>query len=367
MRIDNLHVKNFRNIRELSLEASPDINIICGENAQGKTNILEAIWLFTGSRSFRGAKEADLVLIGENLTRLTMRFYGNGRDNLSALEYGARKKASLNEVDIENASKMAGNFTCAVFSPSHLSLIKEGPEERRRFIDTTILQLRPRYLKVLGDYHKILFQRNALLKNKGRDQSLFETLDIWDQSLAKLWSTIVKTRESYMNRLAPFAQELYSDISGGREELCVSYKGSSDGISGVEDILKALLENRERDRKNGLTGIGPHRDDLEILINGAPARNFGSQGQQRSAVLALKLAECSLMEEITGERPVVLLDDVMSELDFNRREFLLNRLSGGQMFITCCDAGYFSGVKRGKLFSVSGGEITRDHNFCHIY
>ncbi len=366
MRVDSLTLKKFRNIHDLTLIPSPDINIICGDNAQGKTNILEAIWLFTGSRSFRGAKEVEIVTINEDLARMTMGFYGGGRDNLSTLEYGARKNASLNGVDIENAAKLAGNFTCVVFSPSHLSLIKGGPEERRRFIDTTILQLRPRYLKVMSDYNRILFQRNALLKDRGSNPTLIDTLDIWDQSLARLWSAIVRTRDSYMNRLTPLASEVYSGLSGGRESIGMRYMGSAGGISGVNEILSALVENRARDIRNGLTGIGPHRDDLEITIDSVPARAFGSQGQQRSAVLALKLAECALMEEETGERPVVLLDDVMSELDYNRRDFLLNRLSGGQMFITCCDAGYFSGVKRGKVFSVKGGEIIRAQDFSRI-
>lgn len=269
----------------------------------------------------------------------SMAYSDLNRENLTNITLGDKKEVLQNGVGLDSLSALSGSFCSVVFSPAHLNLIKGGPSERRKTLDSVIGQIKPRYIAVCQDYQKQLFQRNTLLKDIPFASSLLDTLDIWDQSLAKTGALITKTRKSFLERLKPFSDDFYNGISSGRESLSLSYSSTIDidGAISEETMLLLLKKNRAEDIRIGSTAVGPHRDDLLIDINAMSAKSFGSQGQQRSAVLALKLGECALIEQVTGQKPVVLLDDVMSELDDLRRDFLLHRLLERQIFITCCD------------------------------
>lgn len=357
MKVTRLSINRFRNLTDIFCRPSPGVNVIYGENGQGKTNLLEAIWLFTGARSFRGASSADYIPFSGARSMFSMAYNDLNRENLTNITLGDKKEVLQNGVALDSLSALSGSFCSVVFSPVHLNLIKGGPSERRKALDTVIGQIKPRYLAVCQDYQKQLFQRNTLLKDIPFSASLLDTLDIWDQSLAKTGALITKTRKSFLDKLVPFSDDFYNGISSGRESLSLSYFSTieTDGAISEETMLLHLKKNRAEDIRVGLTSVGPHRDDLLIDINTMPAKSFGSQGQQRSAVLALKLGECALIEQFTGQKPVVLLDDVMSELDELRRDFLLHRLLERQIFITCCDPMQFVDVD--AAFKIEAGKL----------
>jgi DNA replication and repair protein RecF len=367
MKVEALKLKNFRNIREMELIPHEGANIVYGDNAQGKTNLLEAIWLFSGAKSFRGSKDGEFTSFGEKISVLNLDFYAQERSQTAGIIFnGEKKTAALNEIQQESVAKLAGMFCAVVFSPDHLSLVKQGAEKRRKFIDTSLCQAFPKYIRVLESYTKILRQRNFLLKDMARHPELGDTLEAWDENLINCGAYVTHMRARYVKKLAALAAGIYDGISSGKEVFSASYlpgTGEADIDSKTREEIKesfrlALKDAMEEDIRTGVTTKGPHRDDMEITIGGASARNFGSQGQQRSCILALKLAECGILEERNSEPPVVLLDDVMSELDKNRREYLLNRLEGKQTFMTCCDAESFSALKEGGLiFQIKGGSI----------
>lgn len=365
MRVESLYIKNFRNISGIELKPAPGTNIIFGDNAQGKTNLLEAIWLFSGAKSFRGAKDSEFTRFDENAARLDLTFSAQEREQSASIRFSDGKKTVyLNEIKQESVTKLAGTFCTVVFSPDHLSLIKQGPEKRRKLIDSSLCQAYPKYIKILDGYQKSLKQRNFLLKDIQGHPSLNDMLYVWDNNLLEYGTYIISMRARYIKKLAALAKTYYSGISQGKEEFSAIYAPSFDGeIDGQnrEDIKKKLHEALENSRlddiRHGTTLIGPHRDDMDIMLSGVSARNFGSQGQQRSCILALKLAECGILEERNNEPPVVLFDDVMSELDKSRRDFLLNQLKDKQTFITCCDTAAFDGLSGGKVFEIRAGNI----------
>ena len=367
MRISRLHLEQFRNIESLSVFPCETVNIIYGDNAQGKTNLLEAIWLLSGAKSFRGAKDADLIRFGERRALIESDFFCSGRQQTSKIQLEGKKTAWLNDIRQDSITAFAGIFTTVVFSPSHLGLVKDGPAGRRKFLDTSICQITPRYIGMIGQYQRILLQRNTLLKDISYASALLDTLDIWDEKLSALGGVIIRMRMEYTRRLQKEAEDIYKGISMERESFSLDYRPfelpvqegqTQREISSL--LLEKMMQNRSEDLRSGSTGIGPHRDDLEISINGRSVRSFGSQGQQRSSVLALKLAESRCIGDILGERPVILLDEVMSELDQNRREYLLNHLTGSQIFITCCDKGYFSRLEGGRVFRMEHGQLEQE-------
>ena len=296
---------------------------------------------------FEEQKRADFTLCHDDGVRETE----------TRVILGEKREIRQNGVSLNSFSELCGGFCCVVFSPAHLNLIKGGPAERRKAIDTVIGQIKPRYISLITDYQKLLLQRNTLLKDIKFSSSLIDTLDIWDISLAKTGAAIAKIRDSFVNRLNPLCKEFYYGISGGKESYDMSYNCSvfKDGEISQQTMLEILRQNRAEDIQNGSTSAGPHRDDIIIDINGISARSFGSQGQQRSGVLALKLGECALMQEVTGHSPVILLDDVMSELDDNRRDFLLHRLENRQIFMTCCDPNQIVDID--AKFEIKAGKI----------
>lgn len=370
MEVRKLNISGFRNIENIAVNPCPGVNILFGDNAQGKTNFLESIWLFTGSRSFRGAKDDGLVRIGSQTGFLKMDFFSSERENGAELRIDQSRHAALNGVKLESPSKLAGEFRCVIFSPEHLGLIKEGPQIRRKFLDGAICQLWPKHAALSANYSRALANRNALLKDVPRHSDLLDTIEIWDDRLASFGSQIVFARMRYLSGLLPIAVRIYDGISNGNESLSFSYRsGSGESYPFQKDdrtrslseircfLAEKFFQNRQADIESGFTRDGPHRDDLEIGIGGLSAKLFASQGQQRSAVLALKLAEAALIQEKTGEPPILLLDDVMSELDKKRQDYLLNHIVGWQVFITCCDPSVFSELVNGRIFEIENGKI----------
>lgn len=361
MKINSIEIENFRNIENLKLDFD-DVNIIYGENAQGKTNLIEAIYLFTGSKSFRGVKDSDLIEFGKTNGRLKINFENKNREQYAEINIKKRRTASLNGVKKRSASQLSEELKAVIFSPVHLSMIKDGPAQRRKFLDTALFQIKGGYRNLLKEYNHCLEQRNMLLKDITKNSSLADMIYIWDRNLSISGAKIIYQRQRYIEELIPFAKDIFDGLSGGKEKIDLSLNGCFDYANltreEIEEQMMSILEkNRTNDIYNKVTMLGPHRDDIEILINGKSARKFGSQGQQRSCVLALKLAEASLLRQMTDDEPLALLDDVMSELDISRQDYILNHIKDWQVFITCCDANTVLRLKEGKTFHMANGGI----------
>ena len=357
MRILKFEAEDFRNIKKASFSPSKGCNIFIGENAQGKTNLLEALCLFTGEKSFRRAQEKDLIRFDKSVAQIKVDFFSQGRQQNALLRYGSdetsqKKHIELNGVKKRSPSALCGVLCMVVFSPNYLSVINDGPEERRRLIDNAVTQLIPSYNNLINTYQQVLFQRNNTLRSIGRSGFGSELLDVWDERLSRLGAKTARLRRHYINRISPYAAEHYRGISGDKEVLGFSYV-STCGEDEAE-FLQRLYAARGKDIEQGFTSVGPHRDDVDILISNKSARLFGSQGQKRSAVLAMKLSEAAVLEDKYGEPPVLLLDDVLSELDPSRQEYLINRLDRYQTFITCCEKHQ---SLSGRMYEVSGGKI----------
>ena len=363
MKINSVKLNNFRNISSMELHATDGVNVIYGENAQGKTNILEAIWLFTGFKSFRTRKNIELI-VTEKETESETDFSDNVRNKKSEIIIGNKKKnVSLNGVSLRSSSELIGSFYAVIFSPSHLSLIKDGPSGRRRFLDTALCQLKPSYAEHLAGYRRALLQRNALLKDLHLSPQLYDILDSLDDQLSRYSAAVISERLKYIEILSQYSKQIYAGISENKEYFNVTYSRNdiTDINISVSDLYNLELERIKNARKEDVlyktTTIGPHRDDIDILINNVSARSFGSQGQQRSCALALKLGESEIIKKITGETPVALLDDVMSELDEKRQDYVLNHINDRQVFLTCCDPSQVLRLCGGKSFLINGGEI----------
>lgn len=367
MRVSQLAFKNYRNLADGEIRPCEGVNIICGDNAQGKTNLIEALWLFCGGHSFRTAGFKEMIRFGSDFARLDCAFYGQDREQTASLRFGSGKRTVvLNGVEKSSSSALIERFCAVVFSPENLNLIKRGPGERRNFIDSAICREKLRNAVVLSKYNRMIAQRNALLKDVYRNPSLEENIDVWDAQIIALGSQLTKRRLEFIQMISEKAAFYHLGISHEREELKLRYISTvgAQPDDTMEDIQKKFTEkcraNRSADIAAGVTLAGPHRDDTEILINGKNARVYGSQGQQRSAVLSLKLAEAATLRERMGEEPVILLDDVLSELDNSRQDYLLNELKDSQVFITCCEKSNKEQLKEGKIFLVSDGVITEE-------
>lgn len=364
MKINSVKLNNFRNISSMELHATDGVNVIYGENAQGKTNILEAIWLFTGCKSFRGSKDTEFIKFNEDIAKINLDFSDNVRNKKSEIIIGNKKKnVYLNGVSLRSSSELIGSFYAVIFSPSHLSLIKDGPSGRRRFLDTALCQLKPSYAEHLAGYRRALLQRNALLKDLHLSPQLYDILDSLDDQLSRYSAAVISERLKYIEILSQYSKQIYAGISENKEYFNVTYSRNdiTDINISVNDLYNLELERIKNARKEDVlyktTTIGPHRDDIDILINNVSARSFGSQGQQRSCALALKLGESEIIKKITGETPVALLDDVMSELDEKRQDYVLNHINDRQVFLTCCDPSQVLRLCGGKSFLINGGVI----------
>lgn len=366
MKINSLKVQNYRNIENIEINPSDGVNIIYGDNAQGKTNLLEAMWLFTGCRSFRGSKEKELIGFDKDFSKIEMNFFDEIRNQNAIITIDEKKKLELDGISYPSCSQLFGEFFGVIFTPDHLNLIKGGPSERRKFINTALCQLKPRYSNVLSKYNKILEQRNVLLKDVSYHSELIDTLDIWDEKFSTYSAIIIDQRIKYLNEIKPFLEDIYEGISKGKEKIALEYESSVFENISIEKItseelkeefLRSLKKCRKDDIQSGITSIGPHKDDILIKLDGISAKSFASQGQKRSCALSLKLSEAAVIKKITGKQPVAFLDDVMSELDDSRQDYILNHINNWQVFITCCEPSSVLKSKNGKIYEMRGGKI----------
>ena len=337
MRIKNLVLKNFRNYAEETFGFADGINVLYGKNAQGKTNCAEAVFYLCTGVSPRTGRDKQLIRAGEDAAHISAlaetRF---GNISIAADIFETKREIRINGSKIARNADLLGNINGVFFSPGELRMIQDGPDERRRFLNVSISQLSRSYYTALVRYNKILEQRNALLKN--RDLSLvFETLPVWDVQLCRYAAELIERRGEFLEKLAPLAAEKHAFLTDGAETLEVGAErkrgDTRDEIA--QALLKEMSDNYEKDVRLGYTTAGPHRDDLKILVNGTEARVYGSQGQARTAALSLKLAEVDIFRQVAGEYPVLILDDVMSELDLSRRRKLLAQIDGVQTILTC--------------------------------
>ncbi len=363
MKILQFSCQHFRNLKAGNFSPHPCMNVLYGQNAQGKTNLLEAMWLFTGGHSFRGVKDSDLIEFASSSCTLDLQFFAQEREQAASLcVANGKRQVSINGIAQRSAVSLVGTFCAVLFSPEHLAFVKGGPSQRRAFLDTALCQSRPAYARQFALYQRTLQQRNSLLKDIPRHPELLDTLDIWDHKLSLYGSYLIRQRQEYLSLIAQPVQEMYHGISRGREQLSVSYLSSMrhdpEQPFSEADFYQAIVSARNSDLAFGYTAAGPHRDDLDLRVDGISARLFGSQGQQRSIVLAVKLAEAQALEQLCGEPPVIFLDDVLSELDAGRQDFLLNHLKNRQVFLTCCDPNSIQNLGHGSSFHVQAGVIS---------
>lgn len=352
MIVKQIELNNFRNYEMLSLPLSEEINILYGDNAQGKTNILEAIYLCSTTKSHKGSKDREMIRLGmeEAHVRMQLKKADIPHKVDMHLKKNKSKGVAIDGVPIRKSSELFGLMNVVFFSPEDLSMMKNGPGERRRFMDLELCQLNQWYLVYLSNYNKILMHRNNLLKQIGYNKKLMETIEVWDSQLLEYGTRIIKARASFLEELNLLVGEIHERLSGGRETLTVSYEPNV-AAEFYEEKLKLSIE---RDVYQKATGYGPHRDDIVFFIGKENVKIFGSQGQQRTAALSLKLAEIELVKRKIGENPVLLLDDVLSELDRNRQRHLLDSIEGIQTIITCTGLEEFVGDRR------------RFNHICHV-
>lgn len=358
---------NFRNIEKAHIDFSPGVNVFYGNNAEGKTNAIEGIYLFAGGRSFRAHSDSEMVRFGERVCGVRLSYSdASGKNTLefSVLPSGKRS-CKKNGARISKLSEFVGNFHAVLFCPEHLSIVKEGPAVRRAFLDMAISGLSAVYLSSLQRYHTILRQRNSLLKHRmfsgrGVDSEFADTIEVWSEQLAHEAAYISSTRTEYVEKLGALAADILSDMTSGHDSMSVSYSGPV----GEDVFFERLTSSLEREVKMGSTLYGIHRDDMTVKIDGREAKSFASQGQQRSAALSLKLAEGEIIKNSIGEYPVFLLDDILSELDDDRKGYILGGMNDRQVIITGCDGG-ISGDKR---FYVRKGSytVTEDSDLTDI-
>lgn len=359
--VKHLELTDFRNIPHANVSFSPDINIISGENGQGKTNFLESLWLLSGGKSFRGSKDKDLIRMGCEIAKVKAVLSDGQYDRtfeVTVSNSNGKKGrfARINGAEFNRASILAGQFYCVVFAPSHLTLVHGPPALRRKLIDGALCQLYPGYIKTYRTFERVLEQKNSLLKNFSsyeKKQGL-ELLEIYNRNLTTYGFEIYRKRKEYIALLQEKACEYYTQISKGKETIRFEYVCFADT---PKVFFEALCQSVGRDIKAGFSTCGVQREDLNIYINENPAKDFASQGQQRSIVLAIKLAESDILSQITGIDPVVVLDDVLSELDYSRQEYLLNHISGKQVFISSCDEERIK-LATSKKYEVRNGQIS---------
>ncbi|MBO5883090.1 MAG: DNA replication/repair protein RecF [Clostridia bacterium] len=361
-----IEVENFRNIEKAEIDFSDGVNILVGENAQGKTNLLEAIFFSSVGRSFRTPHSNELIRFGESYGDVLLTYRDSSRENKIHLKImkDKQKLVEKNGLKMDKLSDIVGSFRSVLFCPEHLSLIKEGPHERRGYMDVAISRLYPMYIHSLQRYAYFLKQRNALIKNAIKDRATFDaTVELWTEKLADEASTIASMRYKYVKRAEKHIVECFSEMTGDRERPTVIYDGSSGQIE--EEYLdkektrkkyfELLMTSHEREILAGTTLFGIHKDDIDIRLNGNRARNYASQGQQRSLALAMKLAEGEICCEEYGDHPVFLFDDVLSELDEGRRDYLLNRIEGKQVIMTTCEIDSMEKISGAKKIEVKSG------------
>ncbi len=347
MYIKNIKIKDFRNYDELELEFNNKVNFILGQNAQGKTNLLESLYITSIGKSFRTGRDSEMIGFDKDFAKIYAEISRDGLDGSVEIiiDRSGKKFVKLDGVKIRKASELLKNVYIVIFSPEDLKIVKDEPERRRKFIDREMCQIRAGYLSDLSDYKRVLKQRNAYLKGENIDMDM---LSIWDVQLASLGTRIIERRRSFIEKLEEISREIHYKITGGKERLQLKYEPCEFDPDKVRE-----------DIRNRTTGHGPHRDDFSIIADGIDLRKFGSQGQQRTAALSLKLSEIKIIEEEKREKPILLLDDVLSELDNDRQVYLLNSLGENQMFITTTDiiGSVAKNLPEGKIFKINNGQV----------
>lgn len=357
MIIKSMELKNFRNYEDLKISFDQGTNIFYGDNAQGKTNILEAVYMSGTTKSHKGSKDKEMIRFLEQEAHLRTIVLKQGKEYQidMHLKHNRSKGIAINKVPIKKAGELFGILNMVFFSPEDLNIIKNGPSERRRFLDSELCQLDKIYMSDLMNYNKILNQRNRLLKDMVYRPDLKDTLSVWDMQLVMAGNNIIRRRKQFVEELNDIVYKIHSKISGEREELFLKYEPSID-----DSLFETELGRmKERDMKLCQTSVGPHRDDLLFSIQGVDIRKFGSQGQQRTSALSLKLSEIELVKKSINDTPVLLLDDVLSELDSSRQNYLLNNIYDTQTMITCTGLDEFvkNRFQINKVFEVINGKV----------
>lgn len=364
-----IELKNFRNIIDEKISFNDGINVIHGENAQGKTNIIEAIYIFARGKSFRAFKDRELISFGSNIAYARLVYKKKDGECELGVEIpkSPTKKYYRNKVRVEKTADIIGEFRAVLFCPSHLGIIKDSPSVRRKFLDIAISQLRPIYIKMLARYNSVLESRNSILKMQENERVNYEgMLDIYSEELATLCADIAQIRIEYTKKLDLYVKKYFYDMTNGKEEPRISYETNADEIDFEsrerlkEKYLGLLKANKERELKYGATLFGIHKDDLKIEINSKDSRFYSSQGQQRSLALAMKLAEGEISKDMTGEYPVFLLDDVLSELDENRKKYILSNIEKRQVIITTCENTAFEGCENVNFIGIKDGKYFKE-------
>ncbi len=333
MIVDSLELKNFRNYERTLFSFDPGTNILYGDNAQGKTNVLEALQVCSTTKSQRGSHDSEMIRFGEEEAhiRLLFRKHGIAHKIDIHLRKNGKKGAAVDGVPIRRAADLLGQVHLVSFFPEDLRIIKNSPRDRRRFLDSQLCQLDKVYTTRLTEYNKIVVQRNALLKDARFADAIDPTLDVWDEQMVLYGSHLIRQREMFLQQLNELVKKIHADLTGGKEQIELCYEPDVQ----AEQFAEELRRNREKDKKWKVSSSGPHRDDFQVKVNGIDIRHFGSQGQQRSAALSLKLSEIQLVKDRIKDTPILLLDDVLSELDNNRQKMLLQGIENVQTFLTC--------------------------------
>ena len=358
MVIKSLELKNFRNYRELSLKLNEGVNIFCGDNAQGKTNILDAVYVGCTSKSHKLSKDKDMIHFDENESHIRINLVK--RDVPYRIDMHLKKNSSkgiaVNGIPIRRSSELFGIANVVIFAPEDLNIIKDGPAERRRFLNLELCQLNKLYVYNLISYSKVINQKNKLLKEYEYTKGAEDFIDIYNSQLIRFGSEIINIRKGFAEKLNLITADIHKDITEGAEELSLIYDANTD----AEGFERELKKHKSNEIRMGMSLVGPHRDDLRFIVNGTDLKNYGSQGQHRTAVLSLKLAEIEIVRQITGERPLLLLDDVLSELDRKRQTKMLNTIREGQTLITCTGLDDFVDKRFSidKVFLVSNGKVS---------
>ncbi len=361
MFITEIEFKNFRNYENLKLSLSPEINLIYGDNAQGKTNLIEGIYFCSMAKSFKFSPDMGFINFGKQRAEISVKYESGGRkkENKITFEKEKGKKIEVSGVAFKRRIDFIGNLNVVLFSPQDMDTVKDSPFYRRRYMDLCAGQLRKKYLSALTDYNRTLLQKNKLLKEEGAEK----TLDVWNEKLAEYGSTIMWFRISLVNKIKEIIKPVFEEISEGKEEIklkyikTVQFDESGDKEYIRQEFLRALTINKEKEIREKTCLVGPHRDDLLFYINGKNAKIYGSQGQQKSIVLALKMVQAELFYQQTGEYPVLLLDDITSEFDIKRRKYLMQQLCDKQVIITGTEKTIVPEELRPKLFKVEKGIV----------
>ena len=364
MYIKEIYLKNFRNYEDSKIPFQEKINIILGKNGQGKTNLLEGIYILSMGKSFRTKKDSEMIMFSKDIFQVKGSFIKDGKDLSVEMRFSKQEKLfKIDGIEKRKNADLLENVYTVIFSPEDLKIIQEDPDKRRKFVDRQLFQIKPLYYKDLAKYKKVIKNRNVTLKEEFVDEGL---LDIWDDYLIDSGTKVMTERKEIIEKLDSISHEIHNKITNGKEKLRIEYESDikkGESIEQQKSIIKDVLkENRLKDIERRTTTKGPHTDDIRITIDGIDARKFGSQGQQRTAALALKLAELRIIKEETGEDAILLLDDVLSELDADRQNYLINSFKNNQIFISAAEISekVLNKLPDGKIYNISNGKIEKN-------